>query len=271
MTRDPISAFYETYAYPNVQYFSRERMKKYAQPLLTSGKMTLNELHGKIILDAGCGTGEISCSLAAHAKKVIGIDLSESSLAIARKNANRFGLKNVEFFHEDIFSFQPEKPVDVVTAFGVLHHTHDAKKGFERLSTSVKPGGLFFHGFYHAWGGWEQRGEKCLARILGGETPAQRLAWVQKNQGKKLNQKKELNESEKAYWADRIANPREQYFRVPEITKWFTQNGFEIIGIQSHKPQWHVNEVNNPLDVLRFELEIAWRKKRFVIVAGRKK
>ncbi len=267
MKTDSIAEFYETYPYPHVQRFSRERMERYAQPLLAAGEMKLEDLSGKTILDAGCGTGEIACSLAAHARKVVGIDVSANSLALARKNARTFGLKNIELVHEDLFSFKlkkNEKPFDVVTAFGVLHHTRNVKQGFEHLSTLVKSGGLFFHGFYHAWGGWEQRVQKEWAHVFGGETPAERLAWVEKRQGKTLN------ESEKAFWSDRVANPREKYFRVPHIKQWFEKNGFEIIGIQSHKPAWRVNEVNNSLDVLRFELEIALRRKRFVIMVGRK-
>lgn len=273
MKTDIVAEFYETYPYPHVQKFSRERMERYAQPLLSAGKMTLNDLRGKTILDAGCGTGEIACSLATRAKKVIGIDASNASLALARKNAQLFELKNMDFVHEDLFSFKPagkEKQFDMVTAFGVLHHTREAEKGFEHLSTFVKKDGIFFHGFYHAWGGFEQRAQKLLARIFGGNTPAQRLKWVEKNQQRKNNEKKELNASEKAFWADRIAHPRENYYSVPQVARWFEENGFEIIGVQSHKPRWKVNDVKNPLDVLRFEIEIALRRKRFVIIAGKK-
>ncbi len=264
MTNDIIAEFYETYPYPHVQRFSRERMERYAQPLLAAGKLTLNDLKGKNILDVGCGTGEIACSLSTHAKKAIGIDSSTNSLALARKNAAQFKLKNIEFVHEDLFAFETKEKFDMVTAFGVLHHTRDAKKGFEHLSTMVKPGGIFFHGFYHSWGGWEQRMQKFAARIFGGNSSEQRLEWVEKNQSKTLN------ESEKAFWADRVANPREKYFRVPQVMRWFEQNGFEIMGIQSHKPAWRVHHVKSMLDVLRFEIEIALRRKRFVIIAGRK-
>lgn len=265
MTRDIVAEFYEVYPYPHVQRFSRERMERYAQPLLASGKMTLNELHGKTILDAGCGTGEIACSLAAHASKVVGIDASANSLTLARKNAAQFKLKNVEFIHADLFEFNAKEKFDIVTAFGVLHHTRNAKKGFEHLSTFVKKDGKFFHGFYHPWGGWEQRVLKVMAHLFGGNSAEERLKWVEKNQHKTLNA------SEKAFWADRIAHPRENYYRVPQVVRWFEENGFEITGIQGHKPAWRVENVNSVWDVLRFELEIALRRKRFVIIAARKK
>lgn len=265
MTRDSIADFYETYPYPHVQYFSRERMKTYAKPLVSAGNLALHDLHGKKILDAGCGTGEITCSLATYAEKVIGIDASENSIALARKKANEFGIQNVTFSQKDIFSFNPKEKFDIVSAFGVLHHTHNAEKGFDHLATMVKKDGMLFHGFYHSWGGWKQRAQKVLARMLGGKTPAQRMKWVESFQRKKLN------ESEKAYWMDRIANPREKYYGVPHVVRWFEKNGFEIIGIQSHKPRWHVNNVKSPLDILRFEIEIGLRGKRFVIVAGKKK
>lgn len=264
MTPDQIVNFYETYPYPHVQYFSRERMKTYAKPLLAAGNMTLHEVGGKVILDAGCGTGEIACSLAVHAKRVIGIDASAHSIALARKKKEEFGIENISFFQKDIFSFNPKEKFDVVTAFGVLHHTQDPHKGFEHLSAMVKPGGIFFHGFYHEWGGWKQRLQKGLARVFGGETPTQRMKWVESFQRKKLN------ESEKAYWMDRVANPREKYYRVSHMVEWFEQNGFEIIGIQSHKPAWRVRNVKDAIEIFRFEVEIALRGKRFVIMAGKK-
>lgn len=264
MTRDSIADFYETYPYPRVQYFSRERMKTYAKPLVAAGNLTFHDLRGKKILDAGCGTGEITCSLATYAEKVIGIDASENSIALARKKAGEFGIQNVTFSQKDIFSFNPNEKFDIVSAFGVLHHTHNPEKGFEHLSTMVKPGGIFFHGFYHEWGGWKQRVQKALARTFGGKTPAQRMKWVESFQ------RKTLNESEKAYWMDRVANPREKYYRVPPVVHWFEKNGFEIIGIQSHKPAWHVKDVKSAWSVLRFEIEIGLRGKRFVIIAGRK-
>ncbi len=261
---DPIQSFYERYPYPNVQRFSRERMETYAQPLIASAKMKMSDLQGKTILDVGCGTGEIACSLATHAKKVDAIDVSQQSIILAQKRSTEMGLKDVSFHRADLFSFYPKQKYDIVTSFGVFHHTAQPEKAFERMSEWVKPNGIMIVGFYHPWGGWWQRVQKKLARIFGWKTVEQKLQWVENYQHKKMNPHSQ------AFWADRIANPREKYYRVFEIQKWFEANGMEVIGIQSHKPEWDVSNVNNPFDVIRFELELFIRRKRFVIMAGKK-
>ena len=261
---DPIQSFYERFPYPHVQRFSRERMETYATPLIAPAKMKMSDLKEKTILDVGCGTGEIACSLATYAKHVNGIDISAKSIALAKERAREFGLKNITFTQTDLFSYYPKKKYDTVTSFGVFHHTAQPEKAFERMSEWVKSHGIMIVGFYHPWGGWWQRLQKKMARIFGGKSVEEKLKWVENYQHKKMNPHSQ------AFWADRIANPREEYYRVGDIKKWFEANGMEVIGIQSHKPEWNVKNANNPFYILRFELELFIRRKRFVIMAGRK-
>lgn len=265
MTRDAVQAFYETYPYPHVQRFEKTRMEKYAQPLLATAGITLADLEGKNILDVGCGTGEIACSMATRAKKVVGIDFSQNSIQHATSTAKKFKLTNTHFDYANLFDYSPEQKFDIVTSFGVLHHTSDFQKGFHRIAQWTKPSGILIVGFYHPWGGMEQRVEKWFAELRDGKDPEKRLERVEKRQGMKMNP------HSKAFWADRIAHPRENYFRVGEVKELFEKNGYDIIGIQSHKPNWKVNNPKSALDTLRFELEIFLRRKRFVIMAGRKK
>ena len=60
---------------------------------------------GHRVLDLGCGTG-FPAILAAHAVgsngSVIGLDLSEGMLAVARRKANALGLTNIMFQNDDV-------------------------------------------------------------------------------------------------------------------------------------------------------------------------
>jgi len=57
------------------------------------------DLAGKTVLDVGCGEGRFTNLLAKKSKEVVGIDINESELEVAKKaNAD---LKNVTFFHEN--------------------------------------------------------------------------------------------------------------------------------------------------------------------------
>src|SRR3989344_7909099 len=48
----------------------------------------------KKVLDYGCGNGVHTKFLAEHSKEVVGIDLSEGALAIARRNAEKEKVEN---------------------------------------------------------------------------------------------------------------------------------------------------------------------------------
>jgi cobalt-precorrin-6B (C15)-methyltransferase len=50
------------------------------------------------VLDIGCGTGKVSVALAERAGKVSSIDLRPEAVAMARENAEKAGVKNIEFF-----------------------------------------------------------------------------------------------------------------------------------------------------------------------------
>jgi SAM-dependent methyltransferase len=93
------------------------------------------------VLDFGCGTGTAVPFLAREldAPTIVGTDLSEDSLAIARSE------------HGDIAHFVPlselgsEKPYDLVYCNGVFHHVPPVERpGVIRLIFSVlRPGGVF--------------------------------------------------------------------------------------------------------------------------------
>ena len=50
------------------------------------------------VLDLYCGTGTITLCLAARAKEVIGVELSEAAVRDAEENARRNGVGNARFF-----------------------------------------------------------------------------------------------------------------------------------------------------------------------------
>ena len=54
------------------------------------------------VLDAGCGTGENALHVASLGLSVLGVDVAETALAIARKKADDRGIK-VEFAAADVF------------------------------------------------------------------------------------------------------------------------------------------------------------------------
>lgn len=56
----------------------------------------------EIIFDLFCGTGTIGLFLAKHAQQVLGVELNEDAVKIARENAQKNGIFNIDFFVGDV-------------------------------------------------------------------------------------------------------------------------------------------------------------------------
>ncbi len=59
------------------------------------------DLRGKTVLDVGCSTGSATFRLATVAGRVVGLDVDPGALERARWEAERYGVKNVEFVEGD--------------------------------------------------------------------------------------------------------------------------------------------------------------------------
>lgn len=56
-----------------------------------------NRFRGKLVLDIGTGNGRLALDAARYARRVVGVDPSPESLTVARDQARRRGVSNVEF------------------------------------------------------------------------------------------------------------------------------------------------------------------------------
>jgi 2-polyprenyl-3-methyl-5-hydroxy-6-metoxy-1,4-benzoquinol methylase len=99
----------------------------------------LKDLH---ILNAGCGSGELSLRLAAAGHRVVGIDPSEDYIRLARGNAERAGAGRCSFLVSSIEDFDTATVFDCAVATDVLEHIEDDTAALEKLVRLVKPDGL---------------------------------------------------------------------------------------------------------------------------------
>mgnify|MGYP003590542734 CR=1 FL=1 len=99
---------------------------------------------GSRVLEAGCGVGAQTVILAAHSPRahITSIDISEASLAEARKAVAAAGFQNVALQQADIFHlpFAPES-FDHVFACFVLEHLARPVEALKMLKSVLKPGG----------------------------------------------------------------------------------------------------------------------------------
>jgi ubiquinone/menaquinone biosynthesis C-methylase UbiE len=73
------------------------------------------------LLDLGCGTGEFSRLLAKRSDRVLAIDLSPNSIAIAKQKSQQYN--NIDFLVADIFKWEfPVNKFDAIVSIATFHH-----------------------------------------------------------------------------------------------------------------------------------------------------
>jgi SAM-dependent methyltransferase len=94
--------------------------------------------HGARALDAGCGSGRHAIALAERFDQVIGVDISEPLIRIARE---RRASANVRYQVSDLMNFADPDGFDLVFSSTTLHHLPDLDAALLRLRGLVRAGG----------------------------------------------------------------------------------------------------------------------------------
>jgi ubiquinone/menaquinone biosynthesis C-methylase UbiE len=113
------------------------------------GRRTVERLRlpsGARVLDACCGSGAsaiAAAELVGSAGFVLGVDLAENLLELARRKAKQRGLKNLDFRVGDILDLElPEASFDaVVCVFGIFF-VPDMQAAVSQLWRLVRPSGM---------------------------------------------------------------------------------------------------------------------------------
>ena len=106
-------------------------------------RRVLVQLENLDVLELGSGTGKNTEYLAAHAKSVVAMDVSQGMIARAHQ---RIPTSNVKFVLHDVRDSWPVLPasVDAVVANLILEHVHDLAPVFFEAARVLRPGGQFF-------------------------------------------------------------------------------------------------------------------------------
>lgn len=95
-------------------------------------------------LDFGCGVGRLVIPFARRVERVVGIDISPSMLAEAKRNCSAAGIRGVEFVESDDSLSRVRDVFDLVHSHIVLQHI-PWKRGrniLHSLAAQVAPGGV---------------------------------------------------------------------------------------------------------------------------------
>ncbi|HLS47408.1 MAG TPA: arsenite methyltransferase [Gemmatimonadales bacterium] len=109
---------------------------------------SLVDLHeGDTVLDLGSGGGIdvlLSARRVGPTGKVYGLDMTDEMLALARANAAKAGVTNVEFLRGEIENIPlPSASVDVIISNCVINLSGDKRRVLQEAFRVLKPGGRF--------------------------------------------------------------------------------------------------------------------------------
>ncbi len=126
------------------EYFDEVEARKYLVEPHIPPFADFPRWQGKKVLEIGCGIGTDTINFARHGAQVTTVDLSEKSMEVARQRAAVFGLEDRIQFRagnaEDLSTFVPVEPYDLIYSFGVIHHTPHPGAVIAQLKHYVKPG-----------------------------------------------------------------------------------------------------------------------------------
>lgn len=218
ITRD-IRAFYEENPFPSyegLEEFGELVNKGFTNPF--SADLLEAVGYNKLILECGCGTGQLSHFLQLNNNHVLGIDMSLSSLGLALEHKFNNGLRRCAFAQMNIFDLAlKDGSFDVVIAHGVLHHTFDARRAFASIVRKAKPNGIVMVGLYNSYARIPTWLRSKLIGLFG-----PKIDYVVR---------KRIHDARKAdIWIkDQYFNPHETWHSVDEVLAWFDENGVEFL------------------------------------------
>jgi ubiquinone biosynthesis O-methyltransferase len=112
------------------------------------------DLHGKRLLDLGCGDGTYSIAASKKGARVTGLDISESMLAAAKQRAMAMGV-SVEWSRASAEAIPcVSDTFDIVLAVTILCFVREPEQVIREVHRALRPGGAFVIGELGRYSSW---------------------------------------------------------------------------------------------------------------------
>jgi 2-polyprenyl-6-hydroxyphenyl methylase/3-demethylubiquinone-9 3-methyltransferase len=103
------------------------------------------QLHGKTVLDVGCGGGILAEAMVLRGAKVTGIDAGEAALKVAQLHALESGVQvDYRCMTAEQLAQQESQQYDVITCLEMLEHVPQPSAVIAACAQLLKPGGQIF-------------------------------------------------------------------------------------------------------------------------------
>jgi SAM-dependent methyltransferase len=214
------------------------------------------------ILDAGCGTG-VSTDYLCHLNpgaQVLGIDISDGALAVARERLQRSGAEaqvaSLRQEQRSLLDLAGEGPFDYINSVGVLHHLDQPEAGLQSLAALLAPDGLLHLFLYADAGRWEIHRTQAALELLSAGTEAEGLRLGRQlletlPEGNRLarhhRERWAVDCAADANFADMYLHPQETSYNLERLFAFIETAGLQFAGFSNP-------EVWDPTRLLQGEL-----------------
>ena len=166
-TTEDVRALYEKYPYPS-PVVGESLVRDVAAML--RWLLRDADLAGWQILDAGCGTGQRLLGVASEYPRAnfTGLDMTEASLAVAARLAEKHGIANTRFERADLMRLDLGRKFDLILSMGVVHTLEAPERGLANLCRHLKDDGTIVLWLYHSLGEAERLLEREIVLTLLG-------------------------------------------------------------------------------------------------------
>jgi SAM-dependent methyltransferase len=160
----------------NAEIYANYR-PRYPQELVDDLRDRTIDDHGELLIDWGCGTGELTLRLNSYFDRVIAIDVNSDVVSLGEEKAQEEGVENVEWRVEKAEDLPiASESCDLITSASAFHWM-DRELLSERAFAGLKAGGalaLLGGAGGNVWSGaveWQKVAVECLERYLGKQRP----------------------------------------------------------------------------------------------------
>jgi SAM-dependent methyltransferase len=242
MTHDPVCEFYTHHPYPPpVENLDRAR-DEWRDPDRHRAEFHLlwpdRPSHADLdILVAGCGTWQAAkYAVCRPAARVVGIDVSATSLVHTERLKQQYQLTNLEVRQVAVEHVgELARDFDLIVCTGVLHHLADPDAGLRALGAVLRPHGVIYMMVYAPYGrtgiymiqdycrrlgiGTSEQDIRDLVAALQTLPPNHPLTTV-------LRGARDARNADAL--ADALLNPRDRSYSVPQLLDLLERNGLTL-------------------------------------------
>ncbi len=240
-TYKKVSDFY------NVEPFPSYKLNDNKFTILSIGeknqflKQFKNEIgYKKKVLEAGAGTCQLITYIAIGTNNdCYALDSSKRALDMGNSFAKTNNINNITYCKGDILEeIFEENTFDFIWCSGVLHHTKNAKIGFEQLSKYLKKDGIIVIGLYNKYGRFWTNMRRIIYKLFG-----PKLIHYLDPVVRKIIRNNKLDKNKINSWIrDQYNHPLEKSYTLDDVLKWFEKNNIKYV---NSLPQCDFSNNNN--------------------------